>query len=82
MFSKPKSCVACVSAGRKIMNTLRPKKSFIELLINTIRKPRDSKDWVRPIRPPRTCIGCALCKIALYKKGLCWQEHLDRIKSL
>ena len=69
MFSRPKSYIACVSAGRKITNTLRPKKSLIELLINTIRKPRDSKDWVRPIRPPRTYIGCALYKIALYKEG-------------
>ena len=44
VFSKSKSYAACVSAGRKITNTPRPKKSLMELLINTIRKPRDSKD--------------------------------------
>jgi len=52
----------------------------MELSVNTTQKSRDSKEWVRRQRPPRTQYGCPLYKIPLCKRGPYWQEHLDQIK--
>ena len=75
--NKQRSYVACVSAGRK--TTIKPKarKPLMKLSVNTIQKPRDSKEWVRRRRPPKTKLGCPLCNIHLCAHGPCWQEHLD-----
>ena len=77
VFKKDKSCTAYIAAKRKSTNPKKPRKALMDLLINTIKKPRDSKDWVRPIRPLRTKWGCLLYKIPLCQDGLCWQEHFN-----
>lgn len=79
LFRNHRGCAACIAAGKKSSNTKHPRKPLTELSINTIKKPRDSKDWKKPKRPPRTRNGCPLCKIPLCTKGTCWQEHLDQI---
>jgi hypothetical protein len=66
VFEKDKSCAACIAAKRKSANPKKPRKALMDLSINTVRKPRDSKDWVRPIRPLRIKWDCPLCKIPLY----------------
>ena len=82
VFKKDKSYTAYIAAKKKSTNPKKPRKALIDLSINTVRKPHDSKDWVRPTRPPRTKWGCLLCKIPLCQDGPCWQEHLDQIKPL
>ena len=71
LFRNHRDYAACIAASRKSSNTKHPRKPFIELLINTIKKPRNSKDWKRPKRPLRTKNGCPLYKIPLYTKGTC-----------
>ena len=77
LSNKQQSWVACVSANRK--TTIKPKarKPFIKLLVNTIQKPHNSKEWARQRRPPKTKLGCPLCNIHLCAHGPCWQEHLN-----
>ena len=67
LLLKERSCAACVSAGRK--GTIeRPtrRKPLMKPLVNTTQKSRDSKEWARRRRPPRTRFGCPLYKIPLY----------------
>ena len=79
---KPMACSACLEAGRKSsIKKLSARKPLCELSQNTTRKPRDSRDWKRPLRAPRTQFGCRLCKIPLCKTGPCWQAHIDRINT-
>ena len=77
VFKKDKSYAACIATKRKYRNLKKPRKALMDLSINTIRKPHNSKDWVRPTRPPRTKWGCLLYKIPLYQDGPYWQEYLD-----
>ena len=72
LFRNHRGCVAYIVASRKSSNTKHPRKPLIELLINTIKKPRDSKDWKRPKCLPMTRNGCPLYKIPLCMKGTCW----------
>ena len=44
MFKRDKSCIACIAAKRKSIKLKKPRKALVDLLINTVRKPRDSKD--------------------------------------
>ena len=69
LFRNYRGYIACIAASRKLSNIKYLRKSFIELSINTIKKPRDSKDWKRPKRPLRTRNGCSLYKILLCIKG-------------
>jgi len=78
--NKQRSCAACVTAGRKTKIKPEVRKPLMELSVNTTQKSRDSKEWVRRRRPPKTKLGCPLCNIHLCAHGPCWQEHLDRIK--
>ena len=79
---KPMACSACLEAGRKSsIKKLSARKPLCELSPITTKKPRDSKDWKRPSRAPRTQFGCRLCRIPLCKIGPCWQAHIDRINT-
>lgn len=78
--TKQRSCAACVTAGRKTSYERKPRKPLMELSVYTTQKSRDSKEWARRRRPPRTQFGCSLCKIPLCARGPCWQEHLDCIR--
>ena len=51
MFEKDKSYIAYIAAKRKSIKPKKPRKSLIDLLINTIKKPYNSKNWVRFTRP-------------------------------
>ena len=80
--SEPVSCSACLEVGRKSsIKRLATRKPLCELSPNTTKKPRDSRDWKRPRRAPRTRFGCRLCRIPLCKTGSCWKAHMDRINS-
>ena len=79
LFPKKPSCAACVAVGRGSIKEELERKPLIELSVNTTQKARDSKEWVRRRRPPRTRFGCTLCNIPLCKEGPCWQEHLNLI---
>jgi hypothetical protein len=54
LFPKEPSCAACVTAGRDTVKEGFKRKPLIELLVNIIQKSRDSKEWVRRRRPPKT----------------------------
>ena len=44
-----KTCSACLAAGRKsYIKKLLNRKPLCELLVNTIKRLRDSKDFKRP----------------------------------
>jgi hypothetical protein len=75
---KPMACLACLEAGRKsLIKKLSARKPLYKLSPITTKKPRDSKDWKRPLRVLRTQFGCRLCQIPLCKIGLCQQAHID-----
>ena len=79
---KQKTCSACLAVGRKsCIKKLLNRKPLCELSVNTTKRPRDSKDFKRPQRAPRTTYGCKLCRIPLCKDGPCWQEHVDQLNS-
>ena len=79
LFPKKPSYAAYITAGRDTTKEGFKRKSLMELSVNTTQKPRDSKEWVRRRRPPRTRFGCALYNIPLCKEGPYWQEHLSLI---
>jgi hypothetical protein len=55
IFSKQPSYAACVTARRgSIIEKKARWKPLMELLVNTTQKSRDSKEWARRQRPPRT----------------------------
>ena len=73
LLPKERSCAAYVATGRKgIIKRIIKRKPLIKLLVNTTQKARDSKEWVRRHRPPRTKFGCPLCKIPLCLRGPYW----------
>ena len=48
IFTKQPSCAACCTMGRgSIIEKKTHQKALMDLLINTVQKPRDSKEWVR-----------------------------------
>ena len=56
------------------------RKPLADLSINTTHKPRDSQEWERPKRAPRTLYGCSVCKIPLCVKPGCWESHMERLR--
>jgi len=45
LFPKKVHCLACIEAGRRTKElSIGRQKALLELLPNTIRKPRDSKE--------------------------------------
>lgn len=80
---KQKACAACFAVGRKSrIKKLSRRKPLCELSVNTTKQSRESQDFKRPQRAPRTTYGCRLCRIPLCKDGPCWQEHVDRLNTL
>lgn len=74
LWLKPKNCSACIQAQRSSQeHHKRLRKPLSKLSPNTVRKPRDSKDWKRPLRAPRTHFGCKICRIPFCRKDECWQ---------
>ena len=82
LFTKEVHCSACIEAGRctQVQNIGR-RKALSDLSPNTTRKPRDSKEWERRQRPPRTHFGCSICKIPFCRKDDCWGPHIERLNS-
>jgi hypothetical protein len=77
-----KTYSACLTAGRKsCIKKLSNRKPLCKLSVNTIKRSRDSKDFKRPQKSPRTTYGCRLCRIPLCKKGPCWQEYVNWLNS-
>ena len=72
LWTKPRNCSACIEAGRKSLSKLSP---------NTVRKPRDSKNWKRPQRAPRTSFGCSICQIPFCREDKCWLPHIKQLNS-
>ena len=80
--TKQMTCSACLKAGRKSqIKKLSSRKPLCKLSVNTTKRSRDSKEFKRPQRSPRTTYGCRLCRIPLCKDGPCWQEHVDRLNT-
>jgi hypothetical protein len=78
---KLQNCSACVEGGRKSdIEHIGRRKPLADLSINTTRKPRDSQEWERPKRAPRTLYGCSVCKIPLCVKPGCWESHMERLR--
>ena len=50
------------------MEHIGARKALGKLSPNTTRKPRDSEQWKRPERAPRTLFGCSICKIPFCKR--------------
>jgi hypothetical protein len=79
---KQKYCSACIEAGSKTQIQHRGRrKPLSDLSPNTTRKPRNSKDWRRPRRAPRTLYGCSVCRIPFCRKDGCWLPYIERLKS-
>jgi len=82
LWVKPVNCSACIEAGRKSQNTTKGRrKPLADLSTNTTKKRRDSKDWKRPQRTPRTRYGCSVCQIPFCREDECWLPHIERLKS-
>ena len=72
------ACAAYLYVGRKTqIKRYGRRKPLCELSPNTTRKPRNSDAQKRPQRALRTKFGYRLYQIPLYRRGLCWQEHVD-----
>jgi len=55
IFSKQPSCATCVTARRgSIIEKKAYQKPLMDLSVNTTQKSRNSKQWARRQRPPRT----------------------------
>ena len=82
LFLREVHCSACIEAGRRTQEQcIERRKALSELSPNTTRKPRDSKEWERRARPPRTHFGCSICKIPFCRKDDCWRPHIERLNS-
>jgi hypothetical protein len=82
LFDKEVHCSACIEAGRRTQEQcMGRRKALSELSPNTTRKPRDSKEWKRRERAPRTHFGCSVCKIPFCRKDDCWRPHIERLNS-
>jgi hypothetical protein len=57
------------------------RKALSELLPNTTMQARDSEEWERRKRAPRTNFGCSICKIPFCRKDECWLPHIERLNS-
>jgi len=57
------------------------RKALLELLLNTIRKPRDSQEWERRERAPRTYFGCSIYKIPVRRNDDCWRTYIEQLVS-
>jgi hypothetical protein len=72
LFIKAKLYSACIEAGRKTTRAIKgQRRNLSDLSPNTVRKPRDSQDWKRPERAPRTHYGCSVCQIPFCRKDEC-----------
>ena len=82
LFPREVHCSACIEAGRHTqVQRTGGRKALSELSPNTTKKPRDSKEWERRARPPRTLFGCSICKIPFCRKDDCWGPHIERLNS-
>ena len=77
MEGKPKNCVVCLNAGRKVSKLAPTRKPLSELSANTVRS-RDHQRMRRE-RVPRTSFGCKLCNIHVRNHLVCWKEHIAAI---
>jgi hypothetical protein len=76
------TCKECIEAGRKSNRVIKSRrKALSELSTNTTKKRRDSKEWKRPQRAPRTQYGYGVCQIPFYRGDKCWLPHLERFNS-
>ena len=82
LWNKQKSCSACIETGlnTQVQHKGR-RKALSKLSPNTTRKSRDSKDWQRPERAPRTLYGCSVCQIPFCRSDDCWLPHIERLNS-
>ena len=77
LFNRDIYCLACIETGRYTqVEYIENRKALLELLPNTIIKPRDSKEWQRRQRPLRTYFGLLIG--SLYTKG----KHRIRTLSI
>ena len=82
LSNKDVNCSACVEAGRYTqVERQGGRKPLSDLSPNTTRKPRDSKEWERRGRAPRTRFGCSICKILFCRNDACWQPHIEWLNS-
>ena len=82
LFDEAINCSACIEAGRRAEeSSMGRRKALSELSQNTTRKPRDSKEWQRRKRAPRTHFGCSICKIPFCRKDDCWLPYIERLNS-
>ena len=62
----------CVEARRHTqVQRIGRRKPLSELLPNTTMQARDSKEWERRKRAPKTNFGCSICKIPFCRKDEC-----------
>jgi hypothetical protein len=72
----------CVEARRHTqVQRMGRRKALSELLPNTTMQARDSEEWERRKRAPRTNFGCSICKIPFCRKDECWLPHIERLNS-
>lgn len=82
LWQKPKSCSACIKAGRKSIKAYKAaRKPLADLSINTICKNIYSKDWKRPRRALRTLYGCSMCEIPFCSTGECWALYYKKLNT-
>ena len=82
LFDEAVNCSACIEAGRHTRTErLETRKVLSELSPNTTRKSRDSEEWGRRKRAPRTQYGCSICKIPLCAEDECWLPHIEQLNS-
>jgi hypothetical protein len=82
LWTKPHNCSACIETGRKTQLQRRGRrKALAELSSNYTKKSRDSDNWKRPQRTPRTQFGCSVCQIPFCRKDECWKPHIQRLNS-
>ena len=78
LWNKQQNCSACIEAGSRTQLAHKGRrKALSKLSSNTVRKPRDSKEWKRPKRSPRTQYGCSIYKIPFCRRDDCWLPHVS-----
>jgi len=82
LWDKSMYCSACIEAGRKTQVEHKGRrKALSRISPNTTRKPRDSEEWQRRKKPPRTQFGCNICRIPFCRNDDCWLPHIERLNS-
>lgn len=64
-------CSSCTKAKRTVTNRRERRTALAEISGNTMRKALT----------PKSIWGCGYCQVAICKKDICWEEHIELVRG-